>query len=111
MHENKQTNKHTYIHQDRRLFKNLKVVYKILIPILVFSVFAITVNSFASLILSKMKKSLDVMYEKGYVLASETSQLKANMYSLMNTLMRMGMEMVEGVNIAEIYRDSIEQTM
>ena len=111
MPENKQTYIHTYIHQDRRIFKNLKVVYKILIPILVFSVFAIAVNSFASLILSKIRKSLDTMYEKGYVLASETSQLKANMYSLMNTLMRMGMEMVEGVNIAEIYRDSIEQTM
>jgi Methyl-accepting chemotaxis protein len=114
MPENKQTSKHTYItykHQDRRIFKNLKVVYKILIPILVFSVFAIAVNSFASLILSKIRKSLDTMYEKGYILASETSQLKANMYSLMNTLMRMGMEMAEGVNIAEIYRDSIEQTM
>jgi len=95
--------------ESRRLFKNLKVVYKILIPILTISVLAISVNSLASLILSKVRRSLDVMYEKGYVLSSEISQLKANMYSLMNILMRMGVEMNETIDIAAIYRDSIDQ--
>ncbi|GBD02911.1 Methyl-accepting chemotaxis protein McpP [bacterium HR19] len=96
----------------RRPLQNIKIVYKFILPfIFVFILFS-SVASFAVFLLIKMRKGLETMYQENYTVSVEASQLKSNLNSLMNTLLRISMESgsISGEDILGIYEGTIEQT-
>lgn len=96
----------------RRPLQNIKIVYKFILPfIFVFILFS-SIASFAVFLLIKMRKGLETMYQENYTVSVEASQLKSNLNSLMNTLLRISMESgsISGEDILGIYEGTIEQT-